>query len=81
MTSAANCESGEFDAVAAAVAGIEGFLARGDVPGEGNSAFEFFRRMTFQRYRDALSLLSGRCFGPQGCSVRAPGPRTWTPAR
>ena len=53
--------SGEFEAVADAIASIEVFLASGKVPeseaaaDDENAALEFFRRMTFERYQAALS--------------------------
>jgi tetratricopeptide (TPR) repeat protein len=47
--------AGEFAAASAAIDAIEEFLAGGDMPGEVNAAFEFFRRMTFRLYRDALT--------------------------
>ncbi len=48
--------AGEFDAVADAIAAIEGYLENPErVPTEENIAFEFFRRMTFGRYAAALT--------------------------
>jgi len=66
--------SGEFDAVAEAIESIEAYLASGEEPefdekaqDDENAAFEFFRRMTFERYTAALSpteqdALKSACF-------------------
>ncbi|WP_422378535.1 CHAT domain-containing protein [Roseibium sp.] len=46
----------EFEAVQEALEAIEQHMADpGAVPEESNKAFEFFRRMTFAKYREALS--------------------------
>ena len=74
--------AGEFEAVADAIAAIEDFLARGEVPAEANAAFEFFRRMTFERYRAALAPGRDRD-AARGQRLRRGrlARRTWTPRR
>ena len=48
--------AGEFDAVADAIGAIEDYLVDPEeLPDEDNKAFEFFRRMTFERYGAALA--------------------------
>ena len=61
---------GEFDAVAAAILALKSYLNNPeDLPDEANKLFEFFRRMTFSKYKAALKpqeslyLKAGSIFG------------------
>ncbi len=56
--------SGELQAAGNAVDAVEGWKASGEIPKEENAAQEFFRRVSFETYRNALT-------EPQGIQLRA----------
>lgn len=47
--------AGELDAAAAAIGAVEGWKGSGQLPQEENAAQEFFQRLAFATYKDALT--------------------------